>query len=386
MAENESKNTMQSVAKDAAGDAAVNDAPGNGTKNVVKDVAKDTTKSISKDAKNKKLKKVSKKSLKTMRKNRRRHPVRNKARIVKYGTSGFVRNIWLSTAATVVMAITLIILFVTIVASVILTSTAELMKDKIDITIYLKPNTSEETLTELNGIISKDKNIKSVDVSTSEQEYDKFLQENADSEDVINVLDDEMKEIMVGKMQATMRIKVYDVDNLDSIKNIVEQNELFVEYTDKDKLPTYDVNRAEIATITSWAQIARTGGIILAAVFLVISILIIFSTIRMAIFSRREEIYMMKLVGAEKNFIRGPFLVEAEMCGVVSGLIAATVSYFGFAVLAPKLEGYGIDVSNITNILESNRLILVYVAFVLAGIVIGRVSARLAISKYLHKT
>ena len=146
------------------------------------------------------------------------------------------------------------------------------------------------------------------------------------------------------------------------------------------------MNKAEIATITSWAQIARTGGIILAAVFLVISVLIIFSTIRMAIFSRREEIYMMKLVGAEKGFIRGPFLIEAEMCGIISGLLAATVSYFGFMVLAPKLEGYGIDVSNITEILESNKLILMYLIFMAAGIVIGRVSARLAISKYLHKT
>ena len=212
------------------------------------------------------------------------------------------------------------------------------------------------------------------------------MEENADSDDVLNVLDEEMEEIMIGKMQATMRIKVYDVDNLDSVKKIVEENELFVKYVDKDKVPTYDVNKAEIATITSWAQIARTGGIILAAVFLVISVLIIFSTIRMAIFSRREEIYMMKLVGAEKGFIRGPFLIEAEMCGIISGLLAATVSYFGFMVLAPKLEGYGIDVSNITEILESNKLILVYLIFMAAGIVIGRVSARLAISKYLHKT
>ena len=344
------------------------------------------TVAVEKNINSKKLKKVSKKSLKTMRKNRRKHPVRNKARIVKYGTSGFVRNIWLSTAATAVMSITLIILFVTIVASVILTSTAALMKDKIDITIYLQPNTSEETLVELKGIMSKDKNIKSVEVSTSENEYGKFLDENANSEDVLNVLDDDMKDIMVSKMQATMRIKVYDVDNLDSIKKIVEENELFVEYVDDEKEPTYDVNRAEIATITSWAQIARTGGIILAAVFLVISVLIIFSTIRMAIFSRREEIYMMKLVGAEKNFIRGPFLVEAEMCGMISGLLAATVSYFGFMMLAPKLESYGIDVSSITDILKSNQLILVYLAFVAAGIVIGRISARLAISKYLHKT
>ena len=95
---------------------------------------------------------------------------------------------------------------------------------------------------------------------------------------------------------------------------------------------------------------------------------------------------MMKLVGAEKNFIRGPFLVEAEICGMIAGLVAATVSYFGFMFLAPKLTSYGINVAAITEILESNKLILVYLVFVAMGMIIGRVSARLAVSKYLHKT
>ena len=243
-----------------------------------------------KKAKEKKLKRVSKKSLRTMQKNRKRHVLRTSARIVKYGTKGFSRNIWLSTAATVVMSITLIILFVTVVASVILTNTAEMMKDKIDITIYFKPNTSEEILSQLTETIKKDENIKSIETSTSEAEYKKFLEENQTSDEILNVLDSEMEKMMIAKMQSTMRIKVYDVDNLDSVKKIVEEDELFKQYTDKEKMPTYDVNRVEIATITSWARIARTGGIILAVVFLVISILIIFSTIRMAIFSRREEI------------------------------------------------------------------------------------------------
>ena len=105
----------------------------------------------------------------------------------------------------------------------------------------------------------------------------------------------------------------------------------------------------------------------------------------MAIFSRREEIYMMKLVGADKSFIRGPFLVEAEICGVIAGLVAGTISYVGFRILSPKLASYGIDVSVINNVLESNKLLLVFLAFVVIGIVIGRVSARLAVSKYLHK-
>lgn len=321
-----------------------------------------------------------------MQKNRKRHVVREKARIAKYGAKSFGRNIWLSTAATIVMAITLIILFVTIVASVILTNTAEMMKDKIDITIYLKPNTSQEDLSQLTNIIEKDPNIKNVETSTSEEEYEKFLKDNGNSDEILNILDDEMTKMMISKMQATMRIKVYNVDNLDSIKEIVEKDEVFSQYTDKDMPPTYDVNRVEIATITSWARMARTGGIILAAVFLVISILIIFSTIRMAIFSRREEIYMMKLVGADKSFIRGPFLIEAEICGMISGIVAGIISYLGFNFLSPKLANYGVNVETINNIMESNQLILVFLVFILVGMVIGRVSARLAVSKYLHKT
>lgn len=333
------------------------------------------------------VKAVTKKSLKKIRKSRNKHPVRTEMRIVKYGTSGFTRNIWLSSAATVVMMVTLIILFVTVVASVILTSTAELMKEKIDITVYIKPNTSEEIYEELADIIGKDSNVKSVTTSTSDEEYAKLRTENAGSAEIMNILDgEEMKNLMATKVQGTIRVKVYNVDDLSSIKTLVETNPTFKYYVDEEKEPTYDTNQAEIATITNWARIARAAGLGLAIVFLVISILIIFSTIRMAIFSRRDEIYMEKLIGAEKRFIRGPFLVEAEICGIIAGLAAATISYAGFMALAPRLESYGIDVGSITGILQSNKLVLVYVVFVVTGLLISRISARLAISKYLRKT
>ncbi len=330
------------------------------------------------------LKNVAKYSLKTMKKTRTKHPMQEGGRIFKYGFSGFARNIWLSSAATAVMSITMIILFITIVASVILSDTAEKMKEKIDITIYLKPQTSQEVLDQLKDRISQDKNIKSVETSTTEQEYEKLISENKDSASFINVLDDEMKEATLAELQSTMRIKVYDADNLESVNKIKNEDELFKKYVDNSRESTDVVNQTEISTIASWARMARTGGIVLAIIFLAISVLIIFSTIRMAIFSRREEIYMMKLVGADKRFIRGPFLVEAELCGLIAGIIAATASYFGFLWLAPKLAGYGINTDSIMAVLESNRLVLVYVAFMLVGIIIGRISARLAVSKYLH--
>ena len=337
--------------------------------------------------KKRELKSRTKKSLKKMRQSQRRHPLRNHARIIKYGTSGFARNIWLSTAATIVMTVTLIILFVTVVASVILTSTAEIMKDKIDITVYVQPNLSQETLDEMAAALKEDSNVKSVTISTSAQEYAKLQEENNEYDNLSELMqDEEMQQLVLNRTLGVLRVKVYDTDNLDSVKNIVEQNDLFVRYVDQSKMPSYDENRVEIATITNWANIARNAGMVLAVVFLVISVLIIFSTIRMAIFSRREEIYMEKLVGAEKRFIRGPFLVEAEICGIIAGVLAATISFFGFNAVAPKLQNYGINVDIIENILRSNQLVLVYAVFVALGVLISWLSAWFAISKYLHRT
>lgn len=331
-----------------------------------------------------KNKKATKQNLKTMSKSSNIQKARSSSRILKYGAIGFTRNIWLSVAATLVMIVTLVILFITVIASVILAGTADTMREKIDITIYFEPGTYVTTLSNMANTMRSEKNVKSVEISTSEEEYQKMIEENKNNKDIMQTLEDEtMRELMISGMDATMRIKVFDVNDLSGVKNIVNTDRDFLIHIDSDKLPTYDVNRTEIETITSWANIARNGGIILSIVFLAISILVIFNTIRMAIFSRREEIYMMKLVGADNNFIRGPFLIEAQISGVIAGVTAATIGYFGFHILAPHLERYGIDVSTINNILESKWLVLVYVVTILIGILIGTISSTLAIRKYL---
>ncbi|MBR3264208.1 permease-like cell division protein FtsX [Candidatus Saccharibacteria bacterium] len=332
---------------------------------------------------------ATKKNLKTMSKNTSVQKLRSTSRVFKYGAIGFTRNIWLSVAATLVMSITLIILFVTVIASGILASTADTMREKIDITIYLKPGTPAATLSTMANTLSADDNVNSVIVSTSEEEYENFLKENADNEDLLNALSDETGEMrakMIERMQSTIRIKVNDIDDLSSIKSIVNTDRNFVINIDPSNPPTYDVNRAEIETITSWANIARNGGIILSIVFLTISVLVIFNTIRMAIFSRREEIYMMRLVGADNSFIRGPFLIEAQISGIISGIIATTISFFGFKALAPHLENYGINISPISSILDSSFLVVIYLATMLIGITIGTLSSSLAIRKYLNNS
>lgn len=333
----------------------------------------------------KKERELTKSHVKTMRKNSNSHHIRNTGRVLKYGASSFGRNIWLSLAAILVMTITLIILGFTAFASVILSNTADSMREKIDITIFLKPETSEKVLTNLESIIKKDENVKSTEISTSEQEYARFLKENDANEELKSALnDEEMRSLMLASMQAVLRIKVYDVDNLDSIKDIVENNEQFVAYRDPDNPPTYTSDQSKIETISSWANIAKTGGLVLGAIFLVISALVIFNTIRMAIFARKEEIYMMKLVGANNSFIRGPFLVEASMCGLISGILASSALVAAYYGLGHYLTDYGIDMTNIANIMETNQLLLVYLALSAIGILVGLISSRLAIRKYLH--
>lgn len=322
--------------------------------------------------------------LKTLVENSSVSRARNVSRIMKYGAASFTRNVWLSIAATLVMSVTLVILMITVFASLILGATADTMRQKIDITVFFTPGTNEETLSEMASEMRTDSNVKSIEIATSETEYNNFLEDNQDNTDLLSALEDEsMRERMLNTMQATMRIKVYDPNDLSGVKTIVENSAVFQANLDSNKEPTYNVNQAEIETINSWATIAKNGGLILGAVFLVISILVIFNTIRMAIFSRREEIYMMKLVGADLSFVRGPFLVEAQICGIISGIIATTLALVGFRFIAPHLTSYGIDMTIISQCFESSMLVAVYGIMILIGMTIGTISARLAMQKYL---
>ena len=328
--------------------------------------------------------KETKAHIKTLVENSSVSRLRNTRRVVKYGAASFTRNIWLSIAATLVMTVTLAILMITVFASLILNATAETMREKIDITIFFKPGTDQVILEEMAETMRTDPNVRQVEIADSKAEYDNFLDENKDNSELLAALEDDgMYNLMLSTMQATMRIKVTDPNNLDTIKYIVDNNVLYQNNLDTEKEPTYNVNQAEIETINSWATIAKNGGLILGAVFLVISVLVIFNTIRMAIFSRREEIQMMRLVGADPGFIRGPFLVEAEISGVISGLLATTIIVVGFRFIEPNLTSYGIDVSQVSQYLESNTLVAIYAIMILIGIIIGTISARLAIKKYL---
>ena len=110
--------------------------------------------------------------------------------------------------------------------------------------------------------------------------------------------------------------------------------------------------------------------------------LIIFNTIRMAIFNRRDEIEMMKPIGADKSFIRGPFVVEAVMYGFFAALIAAGIGYFAVLRFGYVFAEKGIAVAHLNGILI-NYAPLVLLMMILLGSLIGVISSRLAVRRYL---
>ena len=169
--------------------------------------------------KNKLSRRETKAHLKTLVENSNVSRMRNAGRVMKYGVSSYTRNIWLSIAATLVMTITLVILMITVFASLILSATADTMRQKIDITVFFTPGTEPAVLEELATKMEAEDNVTHVEIADSETEYRNFIEDNSDNAELIAALQYEsMYELMLNKMQATMRVKVADPNNLGGVR------------------------------------------------------------------------------------------------------------------------------------------------------------------------
>ena len=299
-------------------------------------------------------------------------------RMLRYGVNNFTRNAWLTVAATAIMTITLFVIFVSLVSHNILTNTFDELRDKVTMSIYLKTDTTQESAeavsTELRGLSS----VTGVDIITPEQARDSFINENKDNASTLDAI-----KLANNQFPWTLSIKVADINNTSQLSEFVADDALVKENISKESPPSFAGDRRDaIEGIGRAANLAIQGGIAISIVFTSISMLIIFNTIRMAIFNRKEEIQMMKLIGAESSFIRGPFLVEAIVYGFFGALIASGLGYALFIAVAPSLEEAAISVG------PTMELLTIYAGFIglgmiVAGAIIGVVSSLLATRRYL---
>ena len=307
-------------------------------------------------------------------------------RIANRGLTNFIRNSWLSAAAVIVMSITLFTVFMASVATLVLNNTVEVIKtEKLDLPLYLKSDTPEGIYSTLKTDIENNENVISVTLVTGEEMAEKAL-ESASGETKQAI--DDVGIDLSDTMPIGLYIKVKNISEINSLKNIV-LDDYFLSYIDEvnyyDKQFYNNENDRTISTITDWAQKIQLFGLILGGIFLFITVLVIFNTIRMAIFARKEEIEMEKLIGAERYYIRGPFLVEAELYGVLAGVITVAGGYALVSSINPWLESQGMAVNILKDIMYVFPwYIALVVSTVFVGWLIAEISARLAVRKYLR--
>ena len=298
-------------------------------------------------------------------------------RMFRYGVNNFTRNAWLTTAATAVMTITLLIVFSTVVARTMLSDTVTDLRQNIKLAIFLKSDIDPADVVYLRDKLKNDSNVKTVDFVSTVEGRKIYLAQN------VNVNDKEQLETLADiSIPAKFDITVLDPDKVDSIESLMKNDRTFRDNLFDESRKLDGDNRSAIKTISGWASTADRVGLFATIVFVAISTLIVFNTIRMAIFNRRDEIEMMKLIGADKNFIRGPFVVEAVMYGFFAAVIATALGYFALLTFRGQIAGWGIAVDRLANdmVLFSPFVAL---AMLVLGALIGVISARLAVRRYL---
>ncbi|MEI6228938.1 MAG: permease-like cell division protein FtsX [Candidatus Saccharibacteria bacterium] len=299
-------------------------------------------------------------------------------RMFRYGFDSFIRNSWLSIAATAVMTITLMIIFVSFAAQNILTDTVSELRNKVDMSIYLKTETTDKDATEVTAELKKLSSVKSVTYISAATAREKIIEANKDDNAVL----DAIKEA-TNKNPATLRVVIADINDTSQLQDFVANNSLVKDHINPDYKPSFAGERRKtIESIGRAVAFAQKIGIAAGSVFVVISALIIFNTIRMAIFNRREEIQMMKLIGANQSFIRGPFLVEAVIYGIIAAILATGSGAWALLSAKATLTSYQISVQPTIDLLTSFGWIVV-LAMIVIGAVIGVISSLFATYKHL---
>lgn len=296
-------------------------------------------------------------------------------RIIISGTTNLRRNLWLAGASTLIMTITLIILSSLTLMFVITSYSVKTIQERVDISAYFKSGVSESRILTIRDELSKDSKIASIDYVSSDQAKRDFEQHHQDDELILESLG----ELTENPFPPTLQVKANNLEDYPAIADNLN-SEKYKEYIEE---VNFDDNRVIIERLNTLLKFIITFGSILMIVFCLIAILVIFNTIALTIYNRREEVEIMRLVGATNWYIRGPFIVEALTYSIIASIITSALLIPIYFQMLPKISNYLTPGANIFNgsIVTFLAVILIQlgIAFVLSSI-----SSLLAMRKYLR--
>lgn len=301
-------------------------------------------------------------------------------RVIRTGLLNFVRNAWLAIAAIAVMVVTLTSILFSIVANATFSNTIQQITSKINISMYLKDGVS---LTQRNALIDQLKrqpNVKSVEYVSKADALAKYRADNANNQSLLQAVSE-----TGNPLPASLSIDPVDPTRIQSIKDFLDRPENKA-LQDPQAGTSYSGDRkAAIDKISHATDVLQRIGAAAVLIFAVISVLIIFNTIQMAIFNRRDELTIMRLLGATTWYIRGPFVVESIMYGVIAAIASVIIVNAVFITASSALQATSLGLLDIDYSAHyfRNHFFLLLTLQLTIGIVIGAVSSVIATRRYL---
>lgn len=297
----------------------------------------------------------------------------NFKRVFKNGVVNFWRNIWVSLAATLVMVLALFMIGSLIFSNLILTSALSRIEDQVDISVYFSAGAAEEEILNVRSALEQLAQIKSISYVSRDEALEKFRARHAANA----LITQSLEELGENPLQASLNITAKNSGEYEVIARFLEGG-AYSSIIDKINYFQNQIVIERLANILAAARAIGLGGTIVLAM---IAMLVVFNTIRLAIYTSRDEISVMRLVGASRRYVRGPFLIEGALYGLFSAAATMIVFYPITIWLGPLAERF-FGGPNLFDYYISN-FFQFFLILAFCGVILGVVSSSIAVRRYL---
>jgi cell division transport system permease protein len=303
----------------------------------------------------------------------------NTKRIVRTGFMNFWRNGTVSLASVLIMIVTLLVIGFILFGSAVLNTSLSELKDKVDITVTFIPSAGETDILAIQHSLQTLPEVAAVTYTSSADALTAFEARHQDDQSILTALN----ELSSNPLGANLNIKAVDPSQYQSIADFLQgKNALSSAGVTIIDHVNYYQNQDAINKLTTIIHAADKLGSGIAIAFILLSIIIAFNTLRLTIYISREEIAVMRLVGASAAYIQGPFVV----IGIISGLVAAITTLFIFLPITYWIGKVTTDFFIGLNLFTYylHNFPEVFLILVGSGILIGAFSSLLAVRRYLR--
>lgn len=314
----------------------------------------------------------------------KRYRLHTTFRIIKAGFVNLSRNLWLTIAATAVMLVALTIISLGVVLNVTAGNAIDVLSRELKTSIFLNEKVTKDQRSELESSLRGLDFVASVQYVSPTEAQERLKQNPIIGDDVMQA-----QSIFEGQnfLAPSYEIGLTDLSRAQELAELAESEQFqgVVKRVALGRTDTGGQTDAEkaIERAAATEHFITVSSIIAASVLSAVSIMIIFNTIRMAIYTRRDEISIMKLIGATPGYIRGPFLVEASLYGVIAGIIANSIVYTLVFSLGSKVADAPEFATTYNYFTEPATITLMLMSSIAVGVLIGVISSMLAMERHL---